>query len=170
MLQDLRSSDPRVWQAITSLDSHRVPIYFYAEIILPGNQTVAQDVLCHACILRLPIDPYRMWKVQSVLLQDVTITCKQMPTTADYTVDVLITRNKRETFTSLFLSTSQLPTIRPNGDYEIQLDAKMNLGTVELFDNDEFRVDVVSADETVKDCWLVFRGVTNLLRDRPENQ
>jgi hypothetical protein len=159
----LKLNDPRVWQAITSLTSNPPPQAFYAEIVLAGPQEEAQDVLYHPCVLRLPIDPYRMWKVQSVILQDVAIYCKGSPATNDFSVDVLITRNNRATFTSIFLS-GNVPTIKV-GNYSGKI-SDAGIGTKELFEDDEFRIDVVSTDMSVASCWLVIRGTANLLKDK----
>lgn len=161
IFQDLKLTSPRVWQAITSLKSHPLPMPFVAEIVLPGTQTVGQDVLDHPCILKLPIDPYGVWEVSSVILQDLLIACKAKPSSSDYIVDILITRNNRETFTSIFHSDSIMAKIKANGDFQYLITGK-ELGTIELRDNDGFRVDIVQADSTVKDCWIILRGYANL--------
>ena len=168
MFQDLKQDNPRVWQAITSLQSNPPPQAFYAEIILAGSQLEEQDVLRHPCILRLPIDPYRMWKVQSVILQDIEIACKQMPQDKDFIVDILISRNKRVTFNSIFLSSANLPTIKVGGTYYNKISGA-SIGTNELFEDDEFRVDIIQADNFVLDCWIVIRGTANLLKDKPSS-
>jgi len=165
LFQDLKIDNPRVWQAITSLQASLPPQSFYSEIILGGQLIVATDVLYHPCILRLPIDPYRMWKVQSIILQDIEIACKTPPQDSDFTVDILITRNQRATFNSIFTSPSNLATVKV-GNYFNKI-SESAIGTKELFEDDEFRVDIVSADSTVRDAWIVIRGTANLLKDKP---
>jgi len=167
LFQDLKLDNPRVWQAITSLQANLPPQAFYAEIVLAGQVQVGTDVLNHPCILRLPIDPYRMWKVQSVILQDIEIACKVPPQSSDFTVDILITRNQRVTFNSIFTSPSNLATVKA-GSYFNKI-SESAIGTKELFEDDEFRVDVVSADSTVTDAWIVIRGTANLLKDKPSS-
>lgn len=168
MFQDLRTKEPRVWQAITSLKAFPAPQPFYAEIILGGKQKAKKDVLTHPCILQLPLDPYKMWKTQSVILIDGAISCKVPPKDSDYLVDILITRNQRKTYTSIFTSESTMPRLKPNSSVYVKYEAS-NFGTTELYADDEFRVDILQADSTVEDCWLILRGIANMLKDKPVN-
>lgn len=166
IFQDLKKTDPRVWQAITSLKAHLAPEPFYAEVMLSGKQTVANDVLDHPCILRLPIDPYGIFTYKSILLQDCTVVCKVPPVFQDYVADVLITRNQRQTFTSIFKSDSKKAIIRV-GTYETKLDFGV-FGTTELYDDDEFRIDVLQADSAIRDCWIMLRGTADFERDNQQ--
>lgn len=165
-LQDLKQANPRLWQVITSLRTLPMPQAFYAEIILPGAQVAGQDVLDNPVILRLPQDMYNVWNYNSVLLQDVSIACKVMPTTQDYIVDILITRDLRKHWTSIFKSTSKLPRIQVNGNFWTVID-NSDLSTTELLDGDEFRIDVIQADASVANVGLLIRGNANIQRNRP---
>ena len=91
-----------------------------------------------------------------------------MPDTTDYVADVLITRNKRQTFDSLFKSTSSKAIIRI-GTYLTKIDGS-DLGTTELFDDDEVRVDVVQTDTTIQKVWIVFRGSLNYEKDKRQQE
>lgn len=169
IFQDLKLSNPRVWQAVTSLTSYPQPIPFYAEIILPGTPAVGTDVLNHPCIVRLPTDPYNKWTVTSVLLTDVMIACKQIPTANDFVADVLISTDLRKTFSSIFNSRSLKCALKANGKFVTKIQTS-ELGTTELFDDDEFRIDVLQTDTAVKDVWIVLRGAANIKkykRDQP---
>lgn len=159
--QDLKKDNPRVWQAISTLTSYPEPIPFYAEIILPGTPAIGTDVLTHPVIIRLPIDPYQKWEVTSVILQDVMIACKVVPTTNDFVADVLVSRDLRKSFTSIFNSDSKKCALKANGKFVTKIQSS-ELGTQELFDDDEIRVDIIQDDPGVKDCWIVIRGSANI--------
>lgn len=167
--QDLKQDNPRVWQAITSLKSYPQPMPFYAEIILPGNPAVGQDVLTHPVVIRLPIDPYNKWVVSSILLQDVMIACKAIPTTNDFVADILVSRDLGQSYTSIFNSSSAKCALKANGKYGTKIE-QTEFGTTEWFDDDVIRVDIVQTDPSVQDCWIVLRGSANFKKFKPDQE
>lgn len=159
--QDLKITTPRVWQAITSLKSLMAPMPFYAEVILPGVQAVGTDVLDHPVILKLPVDPYGVWAITSVLIQEIVVACKIRPTSSDYIADILGSRDKGQNYVSIFNSNSKKAYLKANGDFRTVI-GPTELGANEAFDGDMVRIDIIQADGTVSGVWILIRGYANL--------
>lgn len=161
ILQELKISNPRLWQAISGLKSNPPPMPYNYEISLPGKQNVVVKALGYSPILRMPTDPYGVWEIDSLILQSVEITCKIKPASSNYVADVLVSRNRRDTYVSIFKSSSTKLILKVGGDYS-KLIGATELGTTEFFDGDEFQLDVIQADGTISDVWIALRGYYNL--------
>lgn len=160
MFQDLKQANARIWQAITSLKAPLTPLPFYMEITIPGSQAAGNDILSYPCILRLPQDPYGSWTVTSVIIQTITIISKSPATTTDFVADLLITRDKRNKFQSIFNSSSRKAILQKTAYVNDIGDKELSIS--EFFEGDEFRVDLISTDSLVGGVWILLRGFANM--------
>ena len=165
IFQDLKTSNSRLWQAITSLKAYMAPMPINYEFSTYNSNLAPAANIAPPCIVRLPTDPYGKWKVQSILIQDITLVSKTKPTSGQIVVDILVSRDKRRNYFSIFKSTSDKAIVRSGGDYWSKIEIK-ELGTTELFEEDDIRIDLLQAGSGVANFWLLLRGTANLLKDK----
>lgn len=159
MVQNLKQANPDVWKAFISLKSNPPPAPFFLKIDLPYNVSVGTDVVQNPIVIRIPTDPYGVWDFSSVVIQDIETICKIQPSTKDYLADLLITRNKRDKFVSVFGSSSVKLAIKLKSGYSV---VTTNITTTEWLDNDELRVDVTQTDGIIRGVSIIARGYYDL--------
>jgi hypothetical protein len=119
---------------------------FTAVFVLPGNATVADDVLSNRGRLQIN-DRYR------VKLTGAYATAKTTgPSGGDWTADIQISRDGITTWSSIFPTGEPVTIV--DGD---RLGEKLDFAIADLYDQDEFRLDVLTANGAV-DVEVTLRG------------
>ncbi len=134
--------DRRVNETLSPVSAQTIPADgFFGRIILPGIQTIANDVLANRYHVRLPRDSAGVLLATSVVLQNFTITAKVKPTGA-YTMALNYSKNLGVSFQPLNMTQLILPATQENivllptwasvlkDDYQISVDIKAADGTV----------------------------------------
>lgn len=114
--------------------------------IIPGLAIVANDVAVNRYKVKIDED-------KKILLELCAVTAKSSPPlTGDYEVDWLRSNNLSVTFASLFPAGDR--PVLPLGAHTME---HKSFAIIELFNNDELRVDVISA-EGANDMETVLKG------------
>ncbi len=164
-IHDLQSSEPKLYRAFKNLgDAGRIiisttfpprpTIGFIERFVLPGNPSVANDVLDHRYHVAFPSDVQSLWNYTRIDLDSCIITAKVQGTASTLSIDIKVSQNKgRATFTSLFKSglNPMLPKLT-----DFVNNAVFAIGS--LYQDDLLRVDVLTTDTVVSGVELVLTG------------
>jgi hypothetical protein len=155
-ISDLQTKQPKVYQAIKNLGdvtktiiNTSIPvtplISFRETFIIPGNPSVANDVLNYRYHVILPFDSQDNWTYESINLTGAYITAKIQGTSTVLSVDIKVSQQKgARPFKSLFKSTFN-PKLPPGVSFTNNVMFAINL----LFQDDLIRIDVLVTDPTV---------------------
>lgn len=168
-IQGLQASDPKLYNAIKNLGSGsqqlisqvfpQLPQPLYkGRIIIPGNPSVATDILSHRYHVVMPIDPSGYWNFLNVVLTSCYITAKTVGTTSTLSVDILMSQQKGTTpYKSLFK-----PGLNPMLPKTVVTTHNVEFSISNLYQDDLGRVDILATDAAVADIEIVLTGYYNL--------
>lgn len=124
---------------------------FWARVILPGTQTVANDVLANR---------YRVKEPRGVALQQFWMTAKVAPASQIYIADILRSSDGGTTFQSIFPTGNTNKLNLPIGKAVLNvIPAANGLAITQWSLDDLIRVDVLQADATVSGIEIGVLGV-----------
>lgn len=164
-ISELQSKQPKVFQAIKNLGdvtktiiNTSVPgnplISFRETFIIPGNPSVANDILSYRYHVILPFDSEGNWTYNSINLTSCFITAKVQGASSPLSIDIKVSQQKGTTaFKSLFK-----PTFNPKLPPSITFTSNVMFAIGTLFQDDLLRVDVLTTDASVSGISLDLIG------------
>jgi hypothetical protein len=161
----LQTTNPQLHQAIKNLGNANQQLInsvfppppstsYKGRIILPGTQTVANDVLSHRYHVVLPIDSTGYWIYDNINITSCYITAKIAPSTSQLSVDIKVSQQKGTTaYKSLFK-----PGFNPILPIGAVTTNNVMFAINTLYQDDLGRIDILAADSTVSGIELVLVG------------
>lgn len=171
-IQHVRTSDPRLYQAVSNLGSSvksivnnnfpAPPVAMYTgRAILPGVQAVANDILSNRYHVILPVDPTGNWVCKSITLIGCRTTLKIASAVGAFSLDFKVSQKHGTTsFKTLFKSgfNPQIPQT-----FLTARNVKFAINT--LYDDDLIRVDILVADGVAANAESVLFGSYNWINE-----
>jgi hypothetical protein len=161
----LQTSNPQLYRAIKNLgdasqqlinQTFPVPPQngYRGRIIIPGNPTVASDILSHRYHVVLPTDPTGYWKYTQINLTGCYITCMTVGSSSSTSVDIKISQQKGTTaYKSLFK-----PGMNPILPQGVVSTHNIEFAISTLYQDDLGRVDILSTDSAIMNIEMVLVG------------
>lgn len=125
---------------------------------LPGVQAVANDVYPVWKQVRFPLDSSNNTIGKGQQITRIDINAKVASVGSNFIADILVSKDKGVTFTSIFPGTNAQKLVLPIGLHWIKYGGTFALSADILQDGWWFRVDVLQADGTVRAVEIVVRG------------
>jgi hypothetical protein len=168
----LKSTDPKLYNAVKNLGSANASLInqtfppqpqngYRGRIIIPGNPTVANDILSHRYHVVLPTDPTGYWTYTQINLTAVYVTAMTVGTTSTLSLDVKISQQKGTTsYKSLFK-----PGMNPMLPVGVVSTHDVQFAINTLYQDDLGRVDILATDPAVSNIEIVIVGNYSMVQN-----